>query len=160
MERSVVDDLPFIDEHAVEVERAPADVWRVLVEGADRAFSGSRTARVAQLLGCAEVAPGGPRPLAVGSTLPGFRVVIVEPQQTLALAGRHRFSRYALVFQIDELGPSRSRLRAITRAAFPGLQGRMYRALVIGTKGHVVAVRRLLGAVQRRAERAPAATAS
>lgn len=158
MERSPIDDLPFIDEHSVEVERGPADVWDALVGGADRAFSGPRNAQVAKLLGCAEVAPGGPRPLAVGSTFPGFRVVVAEPQQTLALAGRHRFSHYALVFQIDELGPSRSRVRAVTRAAFPGLQGRVYRTLVIGTKGHVVAVRRLLGAVQRRAERAPAAS--
>jgi hypothetical protein len=43
-------------------------------------------------------------------------------------------------------------VRAETRAAFPGLQGRAYRALVIGTRGHVLAVRRLLRAVKARAE--------
>lgn len=36
--------------------------------------------------------------------------------------------------------------------AFPGTAGRGYRTLVIGTRGHVVAVRRLLRATRRRAE--------
>ncbi len=42
---------------------------------------------------------------------------------------------------------------AESRAEFPGASGRVYRGLVIGTRGHVVAVRRLLQAIKRRAER-------
>ena len=69
------------------------------------------------------------------------------------LEGEHRFSRYALIFHLDPLPGGRSRVRAETRAAFPGLRGRAYRALVIGTRGHVLAVKRLLRAVRARAER-------
>lgn len=61
----------------------------------------------------------------------------------LALQGTHRFSRFALIFSIDRLGSHRSRLRAETRAVFPGA-GLLYRSIVIGTRGHVVAVRRML----------------
>jgi hypothetical protein len=146
-------DLPFVDEHAIVIDRPLADVWRALLAVLDGSFSGGRTARVAGILGCAQTAVGGPRPLAVGSTFPGFEVVGVEPERMLTLAGRHRFSRYALVFEIDALGPSQQRVRAVTRAVFPGLHGAVYRALVIGTRGHVVAVKRMLSAVQRRAQR-------
>lgn len=83
----------------------------------------------------------------------GFRVVRAEAPHELALEGEHRFSRYALTFRVDDLGPGRSRVRAETRAAFPGLKGATYRALVIGTRVHVLAVRRMLGAIRRRAER-------
>jgi hypothetical protein len=88
-----------------------------------------------------------------GSTIVGFRVARSEPPGSLALAGRHRFSDYSLTFAIDDLGGGRSRLSATTRAAFPGAIGRVYRALVIGTRGHVVAVRSILAAVRERAER-------
>ena len=67
------------------------------------------------------------------------------------LAGRHRFSSYALIFRLDEIGAHRSRLRAETRATFPGPAGAVYRLLVIGTGGHAVAVGRMLAKVQRRA---------
>jgi hypothetical protein len=145
------EELPFVDEHALVLERPVADVWPAVTYVAERASSGAAAARVALLLGCADPVAGGPRPLAVGSTVPGFRVTVCEPGRELRLEGRHRFSRYALVYRLDALGPSRTRVRAETRAAFPGPAGRVYRALVIGTRGHVVAVRRLLAAVERRA---------
>jgi hypothetical protein len=44
------------------------------------------------------------------------------------------------------------RLSAETRAEFPGRSGSAYRALVIGTRGHVLAVNSILRAVRRRAE--------
>ena len=65
------------------------------------------------------------------------------------LAGRHRFSSYALIFRLDEIGAHRSRLRAETRATFPGAGRRVYRLLVIGTGGHAVAVGRMLAKVAR-----------
>ena len=67
------------------------------------------------------------------------------------LAGRHRFSSYALTFRLDEIGAHRSRLRAESRATFPGPAGAVYRLLVIGTGGHAVAVGRMLAQVRRRA---------
>ncbi|WP_157592243.1 hypothetical protein [Solirubrobacter soli] len=57
----------------------------------------------------------------------------------LELRGRHRFARYALVFLIDG-----GRVRAQTYAAFPGVEGRAYRALVIGSGAHRVVTKRLL----------------
>lgn len=85
---------------------------------------------------------------APGATLPGFEVADARAPELLALAGRHRFSRYRLVFELDEVEPGRTRVRASTWAAFPGLAGHAYRALVIGTRGHRLAVRRILGRIR------------
>lgn len=149
-----VAELPHVDEHAITVAVDPSEVWPALLETVARAFSGRRTEPVAAILGCAERTETGGRPLHAGAALPGFRVERALPERELALVGRHRFSRYALIFRIDRVGPGRSRIRAETRAVFPGAAGRIYRALVIGTGGHLVVVRRLLAAVERRAERA------
>jgi hypothetical protein len=93
-------------------------------------------------------------PLSVGSSLRGFRVACAaEPAAALALQGAHRFSRYALIFRLDGLEEEQTRLRAETRAAFPGTAGRAYRTLVIGTRGHVVVLRRLLRNTRAYAER-------
>ena len=83
----------------------------------------------------------------LGRTAPctGFRVTESTPPHRLVLEGRHPFSRYALVFEIDPLdGGTASRARAQTWAAFPGPHGRVYRALVIGSGMHAVLVRRML----------------
>ncbi|HEU4945228.1 MAG TPA: hypothetical protein VFT10_08705 [Solirubrobacterales bacterium] len=147
------DRLPHVDEHSIEVDAGADATWESVLRVAEgTTASGSRAAR---LLGCADLEASGPRPLAVGSAFPGFHVEAAERPRELALVGSHRFSDYALIFRIDDLGDSRSRLRAETRAEFPGQKGRVYRALVIGTRGHVLAVRRMLGAAKRRAERLP-----
>jgi hypothetical protein len=96
----------------------------------------------------------GARPFAAGSAFPGFHVEVAEPGRELALAGCHRFSDYALTFRFDALDGEETRLRAETRAAFPGFKGSVYRTLVIGTRGHVLATNRMLSAIKRRAERA------
>jgi hypothetical protein len=145
-------DLPRVDEHATTVAAGVDDVWRSLTETLDRALSRAGAATYARAVGCADCTASGPRPLAAGSTMPGFRVVRAVPGSELALAGRHRFSSYTLIFRLERVGSDRSHLRAETRAAFPGLAGGLYRLLVIGSGGHVVAVRRLLSAVQRRSE--------
>jgi hypothetical protein len=148
-------DLPRIDEHAV-VLRATADrTWSALQHVVSHSFSRPPASLMARVLGCQPARAGGPRLLAPGSTLPGFRVVESEPPGLLALEGEHRFSRYSLTFHLDELPDGTSRLRAETHAAFPGTAGRAYRAAVIGSRAHVLVVRRLLGAVARRAESAP-----
>ena len=51
---------------------------------------------------------------------------------------------YQLVFELADDGPRRTRLRAVTWADFPGVKGKVYRALVIGTGGHRVVVRLML----------------
>lgn len=145
--------LPHVDEHSLTIDADADAVWESTLRVAESSSGSGVGARVARLLGCTYVEASGPRPLAVGSTFPGFRVETAEQPRELALVGGHRFSDYALIFRIDDLGRGRSRLRAETRAEFPGLKGRIYRALVIGTRGHVLATRRLLSAAKRGAER-------
>ena len=145
-------DLPHVDEHAVEIGAAPDATWESLLRVIEGSFGSNGTARFARLLGCADTRSSGPRPLAMGSSLPGFQVECAESKVELALRGSHRFSQYALIFRLDELSASRTRLRAETRATFPGVKGSVYRALVIGTRGHVLVTHRLLVATKRRAE--------
>lgn len=75
------------------------------------------------------------------------------PPAVLALMGRHRYSCYALIFRIVETTAGPVRLSAESRAVFPGRSGSVYRLLVIGTRGHVVATRSILRSVRREAGR-------
>ncbi len=145
--------LPVIDEHGVLVLAPREVVWEALLSTVPRALDGRGSVRIARLLGCSETARSGD-PRLIGSTVPGFIVARVIEPAVLALEGRHRFSRYGLLFSLEPTRDERTLLRAETRADFPGLSGRAYRALVIGTRGHVLVVKRLLGIVRKRAERA------
>jgi hypothetical protein len=149
---SDLDRLPHVDEHSTTIAASAEATWEALLRMVESLGSG-QAPRFARLLGCADVAAAGPRPLAPGSAVTGFHVEQVAHLSELALVGSHRFSAYALVFRLDRVDAGKTRLRAETRAEFPGLKGRAYRALVIDTRGHVLATRRLLGAVKRRAER-------
>jgi hypothetical protein len=144
--------LPFVDEHATHIDAGVGDVWSALIHTLDRALSRAEWVAYARIVGCADYTASGPRPLAVGSTIPGFRVDVVVPGSELVLEGSHRFSSYALTFRLDKVSAGRSQLSAETRAAFPGFAGGVYRLLVIGTRGHVFAVERLLATVKRRSE--------
>ena len=126
--------LPHIDDHELRID-APADVvYPVLREYVDSI--GAKEERVLALL--------------LGTDPPsGFEVVEEVPGRLVRLAGRHRFSRYQLLFELDEV-PGGVILRARSYGEFPGLRGRVYRAAVIGSRGHVVATRHLLKQVQRR----------
>jgi hypothetical protein len=145
--------LPHVDEHATIVAADVDATWEALLRVAEATVSSGGAPRFARLLGCADTSPSGPRPLAQGSVLPGFHVATATAPAELALAGSHRFSSYALIFRLDRLDGGRTRLRAETRAEFPHLKGAIYRGLVIGTRMHVLATRRILDGARRRAER-------
>jgi hypothetical protein len=147
------DQLPYLDEHATSIAAGVDDVWLSLLEALDDAFSRPGAATYARLVGCDDHSASGPRPLAQGSTIPGFRVVAADPGRELLLEGRHRFSSYALIFHLEQVDSGRSQLRAETRAAFPGLRGGVYRLLVFRTGFHVRVVRSLLSGIRRGAER-------
>jgi len=139
--------LPFLDEHHEQIG-VPADVaWTALVGVLRRRMGGARS--LARVLGC-DPREGTPQFSGrVGETLPGFRVVDSEPGRRLVLQGQHRFARYALTFLIDG-----DQLRARSEAEFPGVHGRLYRALLMGTGGHRLVTRGLLRHVARAAGRA------
>jgi hypothetical protein len=145
--------LPHVDEHSVGVAADPGVAWEALLRTVDVGLSSETASRFAALLGCADSRAAGPRPLQAGSAITGFHVAGAVPAEQLALAGSHRFSDYALIFRLEALGPGETRVRAETRAEFPGVKGRAYRSMVIGTRFHVLATRRILAAVKRRAER-------
>jgi hypothetical protein len=145
--------LPHIDEHSLVVEAGRDGTWESLLRMVEASVSSGAAPRFARILGCADTVPSGPRPLAEGSVLSGFHVAAAESPTELALAGSHRFSSYALIFRLDDLGGGRTRVWAETRAEFPHLKGAVYRALVIGTRMHVLVTRRMLAGVKRNAER-------
>ena len=144
--------LPHVDEHSTMVDAAVGDVWGALLTTLEHAFGRPAAGGYARLVRCVPAVRSGPRPLTEGSELPGFRVTSSVPGSELTLVGRHRFSTYALFLRIEAEGAGRCLVRAETRAAFPGAAGRIYRLLVITSRGHVFGVRRLLAATKRRAE--------
>ncbi|MFC8537129.1 SRPBCC family protein [Streptomyces sp. NPDC057249] len=150
--------LPYIDEHATVVEAPAEAVWQALSETLDHAFAGPGATAYARLVGATDRTASGPRPLTEGATLPGFRVTAATPPRELTLSGRHRFSTYTLTFRLEALTPTRSRLRAESRATFPGPTGGAYRLLVITTGTHALGMRRLLGAIRHRSGQPPNAS--
>jgi hypothetical protein len=147
-----LEELPAIDEHGTLVLAPVEQTWQALLPVVRSSFSGSAAGRVARALRCHPAEASGDIGVR-GSTVPGFCVVRVVEPAVLALQGEHRFSHYGLVFRLEPTRDERTLLRAETRAEFPGLKGKAYRTLVIGTRGHVLAVNRILRAVRRRAER-------
>jgi hypothetical protein len=122
-----MEQLSYIDEHAISVAANRAEAWSALLR-----------------IICHD--PHDP------STVPtGFVLDEARPPERLALKGRHLFARYRWVFELDPEGPQRTRVRSATWADFPGLHGKIYRALVIGTGGHRVVVRLTLKRIAARA---------
>ncbi len=143
--------IPFVDAHAVTVHATPAATWDALLDVVSASFDRSPVSLVARVLGCQDTHGNGSVLSVLGATAPGFRVAGADPQSRLELVGRHRFSRYKLVFVLEALDGPGCRVRAETWAAFPGGAGRLYRAFVIGSGGHVIVVRSMLAGVRRRA---------
>ncbi|MEZ0349314.1 DUF2867 domain-containing protein [Mycobacterium sp. pR1184] len=109
--------LPYIDEHAITIDANRAEAWSALLR-----------------VMCRD--PHDPSGVPIGFVLDEAR----EPER-FALAGRHLFAVYRWVFELEADAAGRTRLRATTWAAFPGVHGRIYRALVIGTGAHQVVTR-------------------
>lgn len=146
--------LPYIDDHATQIDASREQVWQALLETLGK-LSPELPAWLTAAWGLEHRARTGAwdGSVAVGDTLPGFAVAAVEPRYALTLRGRHRFSDYELRFYLEQPSTGATHLHAKTSAAFPGLKGRAYRALVIGTRGHRIAVRRILASVAHTAER-------
>ena len=145
-----IQDLPFVDEHMIGIEATERQTWDALLETLPKVFDTALVGRAGAVLGVEHRGRRG-KIGEIGSTLPGFVVARAVPPAVLALLGQHRFSRYALIFRIEKTDAG-VRLRAETRAEFPGVKGRAYRGMVIGTRGHVLVTRRVLNAVKKRAE--------
>ena len=136
--------LPLIDEHGRRINADRKQVWAALgrmLSRPDRLV----TTIVLRLAGALPQRAAGD-PLREGSAIAGFAVVRAVRPEILVLAGRHRFSRYALTFRL-RAAEAASVVTAESRAEFPGVTGTAYRALVVGSGGHVVAVRRMLARV-------------
>jgi hypothetical protein len=146
------DRLPFVDEHTVDVAADAATAWSALCDTLEHSFTRPVFERYGRLVGVADPSSCGPRPLAAGSALPGFRVVTADPGRGLVLAGHHRFSGYRLTFRLAPTGPGTTRLHAETRATFPGPAGALYRLLVITSGAHALGQRHLLASIRHRAE--------
>lgn len=134
----------------IDIDAAPERVWPALLRAVGSSVGGGFSERFARILGCAEPAAHGD-PGVAGSTVVGFRVAEAEPPRLLDLEGQHRFSRYRFAFEIEPRGAG-STLRATTHAEFPGLRGRAYRTVVIGSRAHVLVVNRMLRGVKHSAE--------
>jgi len=150
-DRGVVE-LPFIDEHRRTVAAPTLQAWEAVRSVVSRSMD-DLPAVFVRAWGLQPPRTNGQRPLVSGSAVPGFRVVEAVPERTLWLEGRHRFSIYRLEFLVEE-ADSGAVVRARSYAVFPGALGVVYRVLVISSRGHILAVRRMLGAIARHAEHA------
>ena len=126
-----MEQLPYIDEHATTIPADRATAWAAVL----------RTM-------CSN--PEDPR------TVPfGFSLEAAEPFDRFALKGRHWFSVYKLIFLLSDAGEQGTRVSAQTWAAFPGVKGRIYRALVIGSGAHRTVARCMLRRIAAQSDSAP-----
>ena len=116
-----MEQLSYIDQHAISVDASVADTWSALLRVLCRDPADPATVRVGKL-------------------------DEAIPQQRLTVNGRHLcFAVYRLVFELDPKADSGGvRLRALTWAAFPGVRGKVFRALAIEAGAHRFVVRRML----------------
>ena len=91
------------------------------------------------------------------ATVPfGFVLDAAEQPERLALKGRHWFSEYQLIFLLSDDPAGGTRVAAQTWAAFPGVGGTIYHALVIRSGGHRIVVRNILKRIAAQAISDPA----
>lgn len=126
--------LPLLDEHSATLKASQSAVWQAVRQYAC-GLAHSDHVVLRWVLGTE------PRS--------GFELAEEVEGERLALAGRHRFARYRLVFRLDGEPGKETRLSVLSFAAFPGARGRLYRGLLTGTRGHVLAVRHMLRTIER-----------
>jgi hypothetical protein len=143
-------DLEYIDEYGIAIRAEPDAVYDATV-AVLRTLAGPSLRRYARLVGSAYATTSGTGELEQGDTVVGFRVASSERPHLIRLEGAHRFAAYRLGLRIDRGQDDRVILRARTDAVFPGRAGRIYRAVVIGSRGHRFVVRRMLRRIARRA---------
>ncbi|BCS31292.1 hypothetical protein TBR22_A04920 [Luteitalea sp. TBR-22] len=144
--------LPFIDAYSVDIEAPARDVWDAVLALSPGAHPSIALRAFAWAWAADPAASNGLGSHVLGAERPGFAVCEVVPPATYALAGRHRFARYQLVFRIEQRGPGRSRLIAETFAVFPGWKGRLYRAALLDARLHAMVMWIMVRLVRRRAE--------
>ena len=127
----------YVDEHAATLDVPPDRAFQAVTDEVGDMLRPGRHALLTRVLGTVPRA--------------GFEIAERDPPRLLSLAGRHRFSRYVLDFRVEERGDGGSVVTAVTYADFPGPHGAAYRMLVIGSRGHVLAVRRMLAGIRRAA---------
>lgn len=144
----------YIDEHTREISAAPEVVWDALMDMLGR-LSPRLPDPLAAAWGLQPRSRRGPwnRNPTVRDTIPGFAVAASDPAHRLVLTGRHRFSDYELHFTLEQGTGGSTELTATTFADFPGLRGAVYRALVITSGAHRIAVQRMLDRVAQRTQR-------
>jgi hypothetical protein len=136
--------LPFIDDHRVIVRAPTQQTWDAVSKLARRLAERPAPRRFVTLW---QLEP------------PSGFAITSSSSERIVLVGRHRFARYELAF---ELRPTDNGVEVSgrTSAEFPGAAGRLYRALVIGSGGHGVAVRAMLGRMRQAAESGGATAAA
>lgn len=146
-----LEELPPIDEHYIDLEAPAEAAYAALFPTLESALGSKFAHSYCERVGALETEAHGDlhHP---GGTLPGFTVIRAVAPVMLALAGEHRYAQYAVVFRIDLLPGQRSRVRLETRALFAPGKGKLYRAAVVGTRGHTIIVNRMLRSIKRRAE--------
>jgi hypothetical protein len=127
---------PYVDDHSTPLEVPVDRAWAAVRAFVDDLLTPGSASRLTGLL--------------AADPPDGFAVTDEKAPHLLSLAGRHRFSDYVLDLRVSA-HDGVSRVTAVTYAAFPGPRGRAYRAAVIGSRGHAVAVRRILAAIRVRA---------
>ncbi|GAA3572823.1 hypothetical protein GCM10022222_66330 [Amycolatopsis ultiminotia] len=145
-------ELPVLDEHRITVNADAEVAWRAVADTVAHAFTGPFATAYAWAVRCTDWRTTGPRPLAEGATVPGFRVVTARPGVALILRGQHHFSEYQLTFRLEPVADRRTLVRAESSADFPGITGPGYRLLVFGTGAHVFLLRRMLRAIKAKAD--------
>lgn len=133
-----LDDLPTVDEHSIDVAAKPDAVFDAVQQRFAHLLSGPFGRAFARVWGCEP--PNA------------FAVAEQRRPHLLVLAGKHRFSRYGIIFRITP-AQAGATLSAESHAEFLGLTGRLYRAAVVGSGGHVVATRLLLRNIAATARR-------
>lgn len=134
------------------MDAPPAAVWNALLDACPRPHGAGVLKLWAVLWGADPPASNGLAAHVIGAERPGLVVREVVAPATWAVAGRHRFARYQVVFRIEPAGGTGSRLTIETYAAFRGRAGRLYRHATVGLGPHTFVVRGLLGYLRRRAE--------